>query len=279
MDRVKAKKKTELMRNIIQVIFFFIFPSAFSSAFAAVKETASALSMGAPLSMTPLMKILLFLLAFTIICGRFFCGYACAFGTLGDGVYMLSQLIQKKTGKKLPRLPRGAAGYLQLTKYAVLAAVFNLCFFGLSEDVSKNSPWTVFSLLIKLKLPAKDMIAGTVILFLIIAGMALQSRFFCQFLCPMGAVFSLMPVLPSGQLERDSENCIHGCSICERGCPVSLKLGESDMREGECIRCNKCLAMCPRGNIGLKHMPFRAADPAWVVIQAAVLLLVLKFVI
>lgn len=279
MDRVQAKKRTELLRNIIQVVFFIVFPSAFASAFSAVKDAASAFSEGAPLSFTPFAKIFLFLLAFTVICGRFFCGYACAFGTLGDAVYQLSQFVQKKAGKKLPKIPKNAVRHLQLMKYIVLALIFVLCFLGYSENVSKNSPWTVFSLLMKLKLPAGDMIAGIVLLLLVIAGMAVQSRFFCQFLCPMGAIFSILPVLPTGQLVRDSENCINGCSICERGCPVGLKLGENELREGECLRCNKCLAMCPRGNIRLKLSALDPASPVWVAVQAAVLLLVLKFVI
>ena len=279
MDRVQTKKKTELLRNIIQIIFLIVFPSAFASAFSAVKEAASAFSEGAALTFSPFAKIFLFLLAFTVIFGRFFCGYACAFGTLGDAVYQLSQFIQKKTGKKLPRLPKKAVRHLQLMKYVVLGVIFVLCYLGYSGDVGKNSPWTVFSLLMKLKLPTGDMIAGIVLFLLIIAGMAIQSRFFCQFLCPMGAIFSMMPVLPSGQLTRDSENCIKGCSICERGCPVQLKLGENDLREGECLRCNKCISMCPRGNIKLSHFAFDPANPAWVIMQAAVLLLVLKFVI
>ena len=34
---------------------------------------------------------------------------------------------------------------------------------------------------------------GIVLLILIMAGMCTQERFFCQFLCPMGAVFAIMP--------------------------------------------------------------------------------------
>ncbi len=279
MDRVKQKKQTELLRNIIQIIFFFFLPSAFSSAFAAVKNAASVFSEGAPLSLTPFAKIFLFLLAFTVICGRFFCGYACAFGTLGDAVYTLSLWIQKKTGKKLPQIPAVWVKRLQPVKYLVLALVFILCFTGFSEEVNKSSPWTVFSLLVALKSPAGDLAAAGILLGLIVIGMAVQARFFCQFLCPMGALFSLMPVLPTGQLSRNDKECIKGCRICERGCPVRLKIGENDLREGECVRCNRCITACPRGNIGLKHFMFGAADPIFVLFQAAVLILVLKFVI
>lgn len=39
-------------------------------------------------------------------------------------------------------------------------------------------------------------IVGLVLLVLILVGMAFQERFFCRVLCPMGAVFSMLPVLP-----------------------------------------------------------------------------------
>ena len=53
---------------------------------------------------------LLGLCGFTLLFDRFFCGYACAFGSLGDAVWALSGLIQKKLfhRKKQLRLPERA---------------------------------------------------------------------------------------------------------------------------------------------------------------------------
>ena len=128
-------------------------------------------------------------------------------------------------------------------------------------------------------MPGADLTCGIVLLVMIVIGMAVQERFFCQFLCPMGALFSLMPVLPTGQLVRDEEKCIAGCSLCKRGCPVCLKLNEDEIREGECIRCNKCITYCPRESISAGHIPFDASSPVFVVLQAGILLAVLVFVI
>ena len=71
--------------------------------------------------------------------------------------------------------------------------------------------------------------------------MAVQPRFFCQFLCPMGAVFALLPVLPFARLHRQSDGCIPGCNACKQQCPVCLKLEETSLRSGECIACEACL--------------------------------------
>ena len=63
-----------------------------------------------------------------------------------------------------------------------------------------TSPWDVFSRLTALKLPAAGYGASIVLFVLILIGMAAQPRFFCQFLCPMGAVFALLPVLVKAAL-------------------------------------------------------------------------------
>ena len=279
MDRVKAGKITEYLRMAIQVVFFIVFPSAFASAFTAVKEVATAFSTGAQLTMTPFSKILIFLLAFTVIFGRFFCGYACALGAFGDWVYKTSQFIQRKTGKKIPKIPMQTVKTLQHAKFIVLALIIILCFSGFNDEIGEYSPWTLFSMILSGKFPIADYIEAGVLLLLIVIGMAIQSRFFCQFLCPMGAIFSMMPVLPTGQLVRDSENCIKCCKICRLGCPVALKLGKEEFREGECVRCNRCISLCPRGNISLGCVNIRPSGNAWVIFQAALLLIVLKFVI
>ena len=111
------------------------------------------------------------------------------------------------------------------------------------------SPWEVFSRLTALHLPPEGFGVGIGLLVLILLGMAVQPRFFCQFLCPMGAVFALLPVLPFARLHRQSDGCIPGCNACKQQCPVCLKLEESSLRSGECIACEACVGTCPKQNI------------------------------
>ena len=94
-------------------------------------------------------------------------------------------------------------------------------------------------------------IVGLLILILILVGMCLEERFFCRNLCPMGAVFSLLPVLPFFALHRDRENCIKGCSACTKKCPSGIGLPKdgSPRVEGDCFQCQKCIDTCPKGNI------------------------------
>lgn len=249
-DRIVSKKKKtlqqRLIRGMIQLLFFISMPSAFVAGFSGVKYIFSQIHAGNVIEVNSFLLTLMGLGGFTILFGRFFCGYACAFGSLGDLVYEISGLIQKKVLKRKKQfsLPEKFVIILQKVKYLILLAIVVLCYMGIQYI---GSPWEVFSMLTAGKLPTSTI--GIALLAVIIVGMAVQERFFCQFLCPMGAVFALLPVLPVSVLERNEENCNKGCRLCQAKCPVHLKLEEENLRIGECIRCGKCAQMCPKENI------------------------------
>lgn len=275
---VFGRRAARWFRAGIQVLFFLTAPSAFSSAFSGIKEIFTAFSQGAELQFTSFAKTLVFLSVFTIVFGRFFCGHACAFGAVGDWIYTLSSVIRKKMIKKKKlRIPERIQVYMQYVKYVVLFAVVMACFAGHQRSINKNSPWTIFAFLSSFHVPRGDVAVGSILLVSIAIGMAFQERFFCQFLCPMGAVFSLLPILPFGQLRRDRERCIKGCGACSRKCPVALELETGSMRSGECIRCGRCADVCPKKNISIGWLPISGAEPAWVGLQAAILFLGMIF--
>ena len=111
------------------------------------------------------------------------------------------------------------------------------------------SPWDVFSMLTARKLPNASYKIGIILLVLILIGMCTQERFFCQFLCPMGAVFAMMPILPSALFKRDRSKCPAKCGLCEKRCPAHLDIDGDTPLSGECICCHACEATCPRKNI------------------------------
>lgn len=272
---VRRRKRNALLRFAIQVVFFLVAPSAYASAFSGIKEICTEFNQGAVLQWTAFSAMLVFLLLFTVVFGRFFCGYACAFGAVGDWIYFLSSSIQKKVRKKKKvfQLPNTVVRRLQYVKYIVLLVVLLLCVLGQQSIINGNSPWTVFSFLSGGNLVPSGMTIGIILLSLIACGMAVQERFFCQFLCPMGAVFSLLPVLPTGMLKRNRENCIKGCSACTRTCPVCLELDTESMKSGECIRCGKCSGICPKQNISLSASHFQGNEIWIVLVQSAALLI------
>lgn len=275
MDRKKRLKIQKGVRIAIQIVFLLLAPAVFTSAFAGVKYIFTQFASVQMLEWSAFFKALLGICLFTIVFGRFFCGYACAFGTLGDLLYMFSAFVQKKTKKKLPKIPEKASCHLRKMKYLVVAGAVVTCLLGVYDKFRGSSPWDVFSRLTSLQLPSRDYLVGVIILLVIMVGMMWEERFFCKYLCPMGAVFSLLPILPASLYRRDRENCINGCSACKRQCPVSLDIDGDTKDSGECIQCNQCITTCPKENIhtGMKLK----GNEIWLVIGKAVVLLVLCY--
>ena len=250
MNHKTQRKIRFFTETAVRLLFFIAMPAAFSSGFLAIKLMFSSIGAGEPIN-TDTLWVLILLSGFTILFGRFFCGYICAFGTLGDGVYAISGLIQKKLFKRKKQLtiPEKPSGILQYLKYVILISILVLCSMGLYSKLSGWSPWDVFSRFIVFRLPNADYWAGIALFLLIVIGMAFKKRFFCRFLCPMGAIFSLLPSLPLSKPHRNPDNCIKGCNACKKKCPVGIKLGENILHDGECICCEKCLTVCPKKNI------------------------------
>ena len=121
---IKEKIRTlKIFRVIVQIIFFILMPSLFSQAFAGVKEAVALIGKGENIILSDFVIKLLILCTATIVFGRIFCGFVCSFGAVGDWFYMLSEFIQKKTGRKLPVIPSKWQIHLQKLKYIVLICV------------------------------------------------------------------------------------------------------------------------------------------------------------
>lgn len=252
--RVQERRRAELLhrglRWIVQIAFFVAFPGVWSAAFTGVRNVCQQLGAAQPLELSSFVSLLLVLLAYTCVFGRFFCGYACAFGTLGDAVFALATPLRHALGLDGKRLPVRVRRVLQLVKYVVLAVIAWACFIELWPSVSGFSPWGAFA---GLRAGSVEGISAVAfgLLAAIVVGMAFEERFFCQFLCPFGAVFSLLPVLPVSLFRRNRPTCAKRCNRCQDRCPVAVHPDRGDLRSGECIACGRCADGCPLANIAL----------------------------
>ena len=127
-------------------------------------------------------------------------------------------------------------------------------------------------------------IAGFMILAVIIVGMFFVERFFCLFLCPLGAVFHLLPVMPWSVIRRKEESCLKGCQVCKKKCPTGYALEKG---EGECVHCLSCVSHCPSKNqgtgarlgAGFQRKKFTGGEWWLVLIKAAALYACIYFLL
>lgn len=130
-------------------------PALFSTAFAGVKSIFQAIAAGQPVTWNSFLDVTGALLLLTVLFGRHFCGYACAFGSLGDAMYELTVFIRQKVFHKKGRhgYPEKVVRYLQKVKYLLLAFLLLSILAGWYSNLQGMSPWDVFSMLTAQKLP------------------------------------------------------------------------------------------------------------------------------
>lgn len=272
-NKLDQKKLHGRLRAAIQTGFFLLFPSAFTAAFSGIKYVVTQMGLTEQIAITPFVTAFLVLCIDTIVFGRFFCGFACAFGSMGDGIHTLYVRICKKCRKKAVRLPQKVCVCLGAAKYPVLFAVLLACFMGMQEKFRGTSPWELFSMLRAGNWRMEGYGAGILLFMVLLVGMCVEDRFFCRFFCPMGAVFSLLPQIPLFALRRDKSSCIKGCSACARNCPATVELPDCLEYEAPagCFQCQKCIDICPKGNIRCNAPGVRGNGVMFTLFRAAVL--------
>ena len=285
------KKIHAYLRAAIQLVFFLFLPSAFTTAFSGIKSVLTQIGAGNPIAWSSFLTVLLALCAYTIVFGRFFCGYACAFGTLGDAVHSLYLFLCKKCKKKPLLLKKSWKKPLSYLKYAVLLAVVLLCFLGVYGDLTGWSPWDVFSMLRSGNFKVGAYWLGCILLVLILVELsdvifavdsipaifAVTTDPFIVLTSNLFAVFSLLPILPFFSVRRKREKCAKGCTACEKVCPSDLSLPEDGSWNvsGDCFQCQKCLEICPKKNAKSSIRNFRGNEIWFTLLRAVILAAVL----
>ena len=240
-----------IARAAVQLVAFILVPGLFISVFSALGAIWKSILSSTFRFDEQAANILLLAVVFivTAVWGRFFCGFICSFGALQDLLWL--------GGRNLPFRPvfsQKVDRVLKYLKYAVLLfIVIGVWTFGITGD-TVWSPWTIFGMYASpwKGIPSQAMFlsVGGLLLLLTIIGSLLIERFFCKYLCPLGALFTLASHFRVFKLKRDSASCSGSCRVCSRKCSMSIPLYQYDkVRSGECIDCMKCTTACARGNI------------------------------
>lgn len=247
MERNNVRKFswTQVLRHIVQLAAFIFFPGVFMSVFNALRDVVTSAISGtfSFAELLPELLIIAVVVGVTALWGRFFCGYLCAFGAMQE----LTAFISRKLMKNKKPMPRKLDKALKFVKYGVLFAVILLFWvLQLPADSSLN-PWGVFGMLISWNfstMTAAIPTVGFVLLLGILVGSFFIERFFCRYLCPLGAIFTPISKLRLYRIKKKASACT-SCGNCSRSCPMGIEVSSGEkVSSGECIDCMRCTKAC-----------------------------------
>ncbi len=181
-----------------------------------------------------------------LVLGRGFCGWFCPFGTLNDllsfrKVRFLRALSPLKflilLGTVVAAWRFSDTMFCKLCPAGGLEASLPYLGLGIAE---LNAPFWVHM----------GTLGGTLL------GMVLISRFWCRYLCPMGALLSLFNRFSLLGLRLEPGRCT-GCGMCASACPMGLK-PHQEINSTDCIKCGECASACEEGALSIGfHLPGR----------------------
>lgn len=162
-----------------------------------------------------------------------FCGWLCPFGALQELTNNVAQWL------KVPQIkvPWGLHERLWPIKYMIFLGLFGLSLYSvaLAEVLAEVEP---FKTAIILKF-ARDWPFVVYALTLLAAGLFIE-RFFCRYLCPLGAALAIPGRIRMFEWLKRWPECGSPCQRCANECPVQSIHPEGQINVNECIYCMHC---------------------------------------
>ena len=210
----------------------------------------------------PLMVILSgYVLLTLVLWGRgVFCGWLCPFGALQELLNKIARLVS------VPQVtvPAAMQKRFWLVKYGVAGGLIAIAFYSMSTATiaAEVEPFkTAISLHFDRAWPYVLYVG-----LLLAAGLFVE-RFFCRFLCPLGAVLAVAGRFHVFDWLKRRPECGNPCHICEKSCPLGAIEPTGKINMTECLQCLDCQVeyydhrRCPplaakrKRNKGLAHRP------------------------
>ena len=183
----------------------------------------------------PMMFILWSFVAVTLLLwGRgVYCGWLCPFGALQELTYQVFQKL------RLPRfeIPAMVHERLWALKYIILLALFGLSLQSLTqaERLAEVEP---FKTAITLRFAREwGFVLYAVALVLL---SALNRKFYCKYLCPLGAALTIPGKFRIFDWLRRHRECGRPCQVCAAECEVQAIRKDGEINANECHYCLDC---------------------------------------
>ena len=231
----------------------------------------------------------LIIIAATIVIGRVFCGWICPLGTLNNIVSVL-----KKGGPDKPHLNLYRLKYYILI-FLVASSLFTLQLTGIMDPISLlirslavsiyplfnyavralfdtiyalnaggvvDASEAVYSVLkqslLSFKQPLFHQALFIGLIFITILGLNLvEKRFWCRYLCPLGAFLGLLSrhSFLKRSVSEDCNECGTCDTVCQSGADPDIKGG---WKAAECLYCWNCDDICPEKAVSFGFSSMRS---------------------
>lgn len=175
----------------------------------------------------------LIIIIFTTIFGRFYCGWICPLGAYFD--------LFKKFKFKIRIYHLHKLKYFLLLLFMLLTLLGLPLLWLLDPNVILNS-FLVF--VINKQIP---------VIFILVTSLAFFTpRFFCQNLCPLGAILGTFASFRRYQRKVNQKICT-SCGKCYNECPMSaIDKNFKETNNAECILCFNCVNICENKAVEFK---------------------------
>jgi NosR/NirI family nitrous oxide reductase transcriptional regulator len=162
-----------------------------------------------------------------------FCGWLCPFGALQE----FASVAAKKLRVPQITVPWALHERLWPIKYMIFLALFGLSLYSLAraEVLAEVEP---FKTAIVLKFNRELVFIAIAALWLL-PGLFIE-RFFCRYICPLGAALAIPGRLRMFEWLKRWPECGSPCHRCAVECPVQAIHPEGNINVNECIYCMHC---------------------------------------
>lgn len=162
-----------------------------------------------------------------------YCGWLCPFGALQELLNRVAKALH------IPQwtLPWGLHERLWPLKYMIFLGLFGVSLTSIeqAERLAEVEPFKTAIILNFVRAwPFVAYVAA-----LLIAGLFVE-RFFCRYLCPLGAALAIPARLRMFDWLKRYHECGNPCQTCAHQCPVQAIHPTGEINPNECINCLHC---------------------------------------
>ena len=226
----------------------------------------------------------LIIVAITFLFGRVFCNWMCPYGTLHQ---FIGWLFDNRAGTQ--RIEQNRYHPVQFLKYSILIVFLLMSamgalqiglldpivmmyramatFFapildialgrlgGATEGLGVDSAWLdtlKFAPGVEHRIFVGSFWIGVIFLFFVVMNLW-KPRFFCRFVCPLGALLGVIASKSVFRINRIVDKCTD-CNLCLLRCEGACD-PQAQLRQSECFACMNCIDDCPEN--ALEFTAFR----------------------